>query len=164
MSNVPVKNQVTVKKSLLSFIQQFFPEQEHLYSLDDDSDSVNVIRYFASQRPKHLVWRDLRPYMLADDVESLADNEVRRLVGGGIQEGVLNGCAFVYIGNWAVKSDRVCSRKSIQCKSTGTSSELWRLSDTTNHLRRHPTKSRHYARRCYYFGYPITRRARRSSG
>jgi pre-rRNA-processing protein TSR1 len=85
MSNVPVKNQVTVKKSLLSFIQQFFPEQEHLYSLDADSDSVNVIRYLASQRPKPLVWRDLRPYMLADDVEYLSDNEVRRLLGG-IQE------------------------------------------------------------------------------
>lgn len=76
MSNVPSKNQTSVKKSLVSFTQQFFPEQEHLYSLDSDSDSMNVLRYITSQRPKPLVWRDLRPYMLADNVEYQADNEV----------------------------------------------------------------------------------------
>ncbi|SAM01894.1 hypothetical protein [Absidia glauca] len=102
MSNVPVKNQVTVKKSLLSFIQQFFPEQEHLYSLDADSDSVNVIRYLASQRPKPLVWRDLRPYMLADDVEYLAGNEETGLlkVTGYARGNPFNANRLVHLQNY----------------------------------------------------------------
>ncbi|CAO3610265.1 unnamed protein product [Cunninghamella echinulata] len=63
------KTQLTVKKSLVSFLQQFFPEQEHLYTLDTNADAMNVLRYVTSQRPKSLVWRDRHPYLLAEQVE-----------------------------------------------------------------------------------------------
>ncbi|ORZ08316.1 hypothetical protein BCR42DRAFT_495429 [Absidia repens] len=102
MSNVPSKNQVSVKKSLVSFTQQFFPEQEHLYSLDSDSDSMNVLRYITSQRPKPLVWRDLRPYMLADDVEYQADNEETGLlkVTGYARGNPFNANRLVHLQNY----------------------------------------------------------------
>ncbi|KAI8337479.1 hypothetical protein BC941DRAFT_396298 [Chlamydoabsidia padenii] len=102
MPNVPSKSQVSVKKSLVSFMQQFFPEQEHLYSLDTDSDSVNVIRYLTSQRPKPLVWRDLRPYMLADDVEYHAANEETGLlkVTGYARGNPFNANRLVHLQNY----------------------------------------------------------------
>ncbi|CAO3596261.1 unnamed protein product [Absidia cylindrospora] len=102
MPNVPSKNQVSVKKSLVSFTQQFFPEQEHLYSLDSDSDSMNVLRYITSQRPKPLVWRDLRPYMLADDVEYQADNEETGLlkVTGYARGNPFNANRLVHLQNY----------------------------------------------------------------
>ncbi|KAI8340516.1 hypothetical protein BC941DRAFT_370793 [Chlamydoabsidia padenii] len=102
MSNIPNKSQVSVKKSLVSFTQQFFPEQEHLYSLDSDSDSLNVIRYLTSQRPKPLVWRDLRPYMLADDVEYQPDNEETGLlkVTGYARGNPFNANRLVHLQNY----------------------------------------------------------------
>ncbi|KAI7872517.1 hypothetical protein BDF14DRAFT_1754280 [Spinellus fusiger] len=69
MEATPTKLRTQVKKSLLAFTRQFFPEEEHLFSLDSDNDAMNVIRYLTSQRPKPLTWRDLHPYMLADEVE-----------------------------------------------------------------------------------------------
>ncbi|KAI9029985.1 hypothetical protein CLU79DRAFT_418195 [Phycomyces nitens] len=69
------KLRTNIKKSLLAFTRQFFPEEEHLFSLDTDNDSMNVIRYLTSQRPKALTWRDLHPYMLADDVQYEATSE-----------------------------------------------------------------------------------------
>lgn len=70
------KLQPAVKKSLVAFNQQFFPTEEHLFTLDNESDTINVIRYITSQRPKPLAWRDLHPYMLAEQVEYAPYNEV----------------------------------------------------------------------------------------
>ncbi|KAI8376255.1 uncharacterized protein BYT42DRAFT_498260 [Radiomyces spectabilis] len=75
LNSVSPKLAPSVKKSLVSFTQQFFPEEEHLYSLDNDNEALNVLRHITSQRPKPLAWRDLHPYMLADNVEYEPDNE-----------------------------------------------------------------------------------------
>ncbi|KAI9473689.1 MAG: hypothetical protein EXX96DRAFT_621326 [Benjaminiella poitrasii] len=69
MENIPMKLRASVKKSLIAFVQQFFPEEEHLFTLDTDNDSLNVLRYITSQRPKPISWRDNHPYMLAEQVE-----------------------------------------------------------------------------------------------
>ncbi|RCI05366.1 hypothetical protein CU098_010898 [Rhizopus stolonifer] len=45
MDKVPAKLRTSTKKSLTAFVQQFFPEQEHLYSLDTDNDSLSALRY-----------------------------------------------------------------------------------------------------------------------
>ena len=69
MDKVAPKLQVSVKKSLIAFNQQFFPDEEHLFTLDNEAEAMGVIRYVTSQRPKPLSWRDLHPYMLAEDVQ-----------------------------------------------------------------------------------------------
>lgn len=69
IENTPAKLRNSTKKSLLAFVQQFFPEQEHLFSLDSDNDAINALRYITSQRPKPMSWRDNHPYMLAEQVE-----------------------------------------------------------------------------------------------
>ncbi|KAI8974683.1 hypothetical protein BDB01DRAFT_806081 [Pilobolus umbonatus] len=69
LDKVAVKMRTSVKKSLLSFIQQFFPEQQHLFTLDNENDCITALRYITSQRPKSISWRDNHPYLLADQVE-----------------------------------------------------------------------------------------------
>ncbi|KAF7731982.1 hypothetical protein EC973_007087 [Apophysomyces ossiformis] len=69
LENIASKLRPNVKKSLVSFTQQFFPEEEHLFTLDNDTDAMNVLRRVTSQRPKPLSWRDLHPYILADEVQ-----------------------------------------------------------------------------------------------
>lgn len=68
IDNIAAKLRPSTKKSLLAFIQQFVPEQEHLFSLDNDNECMNALRYITSQRPKPMSWRDNHPYMLADEV------------------------------------------------------------------------------------------------
>ncbi|KAI8062178.1 hypothetical protein BC940DRAFT_309324 [Gongronella butleri] len=102
MNNVPAKNQTSVKKSLLAFVQQFFPEQQHLYSLDTPSDAMNVLRYLTSQRPKPLVWRDLHPYLLAEDVTYEPENEATGLlkVTGYARGNPFNANRLVHLQNY----------------------------------------------------------------
>lgn len=76
MDRVAPKMQASVKKSLIAFTQQFFPEEEHLFSLDNDTESMNVLRFLTAQRPKPLAWRDSHPYMLADEVDYVPTNGV----------------------------------------------------------------------------------------
>lgn len=76
MADVPAKQHTDVKKSLTVFLQQFFPEQTALYGTDTDTDSINVIRFITSHRPKPLAWRDLHPYMLAENVEYAPTSDV----------------------------------------------------------------------------------------
>ncbi|KAI8885076.1 DUF663-domain-containing protein [Backusella circina FSU 941] len=69
IENTPQKLRQSVKKSLTSFVQQFFPEEEHLFSLDNNNECMTALRFITSQRPKPMSWRDNHPYMLAEQVE-----------------------------------------------------------------------------------------------
>ncbi|KAI8089353.1 uncharacterized protein BX664DRAFT_332799 [Halteromyces radiatus] len=132
MSNVPAKNQVAVKKSLVSFTQQFFPEQEHLYSLDTDSDSLNVMRYITSQRPKPLVWRDLRPYMLADQVDYQPDNEETGLlkVTGYARGNPFNANRLIHLQNFGDYQIEQITSADIQRNHGGDMQEDIQVLDT----------------------------------
>ncbi|CAG8517905.1 760_t:CDS:10, partial [Ambispora leptoticha] len=62
------KKRNDVKKSLLSFINYFFPDEEKIYSLDVSQEVLSLLRTICTQLPKNIHWRDTHPYMLADDV------------------------------------------------------------------------------------------------
>ncbi|RCI05342.1 hypothetical protein CU098_005966 [Rhizopus stolonifer] len=68
LEKIQPKLRNSTKKSLTAFIQQFFPEEEHLFTLDNEADCLNTLRFITSQRPKPMSWRDHHPYMLADEV------------------------------------------------------------------------------------------------
>ncbi|KAI9246121.1 hypothetical protein BDA99DRAFT_527523 [Phascolomyces articulosus] len=88
LDKVAPKMQASVKKSLVAFNQQFFPNEEHLFTLDNEADSIGVLRYITSQRPKPLAWRDLHPYMLAEDVQYVpSDQDVGTLKVTGFARG-----------------------------------------------------------------------------
>ncbi|KAF3933372.1 hypothetical protein ABW19_dt0205231 [Dactylella cylindrospora] len=73
----PAKRRPDVKKSLLSFMNHFFAEEDKIYAVDNPSEALNVIRSVCTQHPKGIHWRDTRSYMLAseiawDDEENMA--------------------------------------------------------------------------------------------
>ncbi|KAL9557881.1 hypothetical protein MBANPS3_001190 [Mucor bainieri] len=69
IENTPAKLRTSTRKSLTAFVQQFFPEEEHLFTLDTDAECISALRFITAQRPKPMSWRDNHPYMLAEQVE-----------------------------------------------------------------------------------------------
>lgn len=57
----------TVKKSLLSFTNHFFPSVSRIYSLDSSSDASNLIRSLTEGLPKGPTWREERARLLVEE-------------------------------------------------------------------------------------------------
>lgn len=83
----PVKRQPDVKKSLLSFMQFFFPKLDKIYACDTSSDCLNLVRYIGTSNPQGIHWRDSRSYIVADDVSVAQDGT---LCINGIVRGTAN--------------------------------------------------------------------------
>ncbi|KAG1083033.1 hypothetical protein G6F42_022361 [Rhizopus arrhizus] len=66
IENTPAKLRNSTRKSLTAFVQQFFPEEEHLFTLDTDADCISALRFITAQRPKPMSWRDNHPYMYTE--------------------------------------------------------------------------------------------------
>ncbi|RGB27862.1 hypothetical protein C1646_717555 [Rhizophagus diaphanus] len=75
MEKIPQKKRNDVKKSLLSYMRYFFPDEEKIHSVDQIQDALNVLRTICTQRPKPILWRDIRPYMLAEELVYEANDE-----------------------------------------------------------------------------------------
>ncbi|KAI9323514.1 hypothetical protein BX666DRAFT_1887721 [Dichotomocladium elegans] len=102
LGNVAPKLQASVKKSLVAFNQQFFPNEEHLFTLDTEADALSALRFITSQRPKPLAWRDLHPYLLADDVQYVPSNEEKGMlkVTGYARGNPFNANRLVHLQNF----------------------------------------------------------------
>ncbi|CAI2167866.1 12927_t:CDS:10 [Funneliformis geosporum] len=68
MEKISQKKRNDVKKSLLSYMNHFFPDEEKIHSADQIQDALNVLRTICTQRPKQVLWRDIRPYMLTEEL------------------------------------------------------------------------------------------------
>lgn len=93
MSAYPKKNlQSDIKQSLFSYFTHFFPNEEKVYSIENDTESINCIRTIAQKFPKSVNWRDSRAYMVADDVYwQSSDNGID---GHLVVEGTVRGTGF----------------------------------------------------------------------
>lgn len=80
-----VKLQNDIRQSLLSFFKHFFPATEKIYSLEANSEALNVARYLCQKFPQGVSWRDNRPYLFGDNVEF--DHAKNTLVFEGIVRG-----------------------------------------------------------------------------
>ncbi|CEI97317.1 hypothetical protein G6F70_002951 [Rhizopus microsporus] len=102
IERVQPKLRTSTKKSLTSFIQQFFPEEEHLFTLDTDTDAMNTLRFITSQRPKPMSWRDHHPYMLADEVtfDSVTPERGTLKVTGYARGNPFNANRLVHLQNF----------------------------------------------------------------
>ncbi|KAF9584479.1 hypothetical protein BGW38_006329, partial [Lunasporangiospora selenospora] len=90
LETVPVKKRADIKKSLLSFTNHFFPEEEKVHAMDNTTEGLNVLRTMANQLPKTINWRDTHSYMLAENVEfdaNAADPSVGTLKVTGFSRG-----------------------------------------------------------------------------
>ncbi|ORY00286.1 DUF663-domain-containing protein [Basidiobolus meristosporus CBS 931.73] len=77
LEEVPVKKQNDVKRSLLSFMNHFFPEMEKVHPVDNAPEAQTLLRLLSAQHPKSISWREPHPYMLIDQAtfESNSDDE-----------------------------------------------------------------------------------------
>lgn len=49
--------------------------KKKIHSVDQIQDALNVLRTICTQRPKPILWRDIRPYMLAEELVYEANDE-----------------------------------------------------------------------------------------
>ncbi|KAJ1949833.1 ribosome biogenesis protein tsr1 [Linderina macrospora] len=104
LERVAAKRRNEVKKSLQSFMSHFFPEADKMYSTESDTEALAILRILTSQVPRRIKWREIRPYMLADNVEfepSPEDSETGRLAVTGYLRGAnLSANRLVHIPNF----------------------------------------------------------------
>jgi len=66
---IPTHSMIDVKKSLLSFLRYFVPSLDKIFSTDNHSECLNVLRSITSVIPRPVKWRQIHSYILADKVE-----------------------------------------------------------------------------------------------
>ncbi|EPZ35109.1 Ribosome biogenesis protein BMS1/TSR1 domain-containing protein [Rozella allomycis CSF55] len=75
MQNVEEKRKGDVKKSLQSYMNYHFPSEERIYLCDSLADCELTVRHVANQIPKQMKWREFRPYMVVDSIETRVNEE-----------------------------------------------------------------------------------------
>lgn len=96
------KLRVNIKKSLVSFVQQFYPEESRIHTLDTETDAMTVLRMIATQRPRAINWREQHPYLLAENVEfEEHEGEMGTLKVTGVARGApFNANRLVHLQNY----------------------------------------------------------------
>lgn len=93
-SAYPKRNlQMDIRQSLQSFFNHFFPNEEKLFALENDSECTNCIRTMAQKFPKSITWRDNRGYLLAD-AAYWAPAQDNNGSGNLVVEGTVRGTGF----------------------------------------------------------------------
>ncbi|CAG8658781.1 18905_t:CDS:10 [Dentiscutata erythropus] len=75
LEDIPQKKRNDVKKSLLSFITHFFPDEEKIHAADQPQEALNILRTICTQLPKQISWRETRPYMLVEEISFDNNND-----------------------------------------------------------------------------------------
>ncbi|KAJ3215373.1 hypothetical protein HDU67_000529 [Dinochytrium kinnereticum] len=71
------KQQVAVRKSLLSYMEAHFPGSEaKLFSMHNHADTSSFIRHVTSARPKSVSWRDKHSYVIGEEISFEPSEEV----------------------------------------------------------------------------------------
>ncbi|EWC47665.1 hypothetical protein DRE_03285 [Drechslerella stenobrocha 248] len=105
----PAKRRPDVKKSLLSYINHFFAEEDRVYAVDSPSEALNAVRSVCTQHPKGIIWRDARSYMLASEL-AWDDAEGKAYVTGTVRGKGLNADRLVQLQDGGVyQVDKVVS-------------------------------------------------------
>ncbi|KAI9298993.1 DUF663-domain-containing protein [Neoconidiobolus thromboides FSU 785] len=95
LNQVPVKSQPDVKKSLSSFVNYFFPENDKVFNAENEMECLSVLRSIATQTPKLISFRENHPYLFADHVDYQVDNNNQEF-------GTLAVTGFVRGNNWDI--------------------------------------------------------------
>lgn len=66
---LPQKKKAEVKKALVSYIADFFPDDQKLFTVDNDLETLNLLRHLSITHTKPILWRDRHPYMAVEQLE-----------------------------------------------------------------------------------------------
>ena len=99
------KNKSNKLSHLKSYISRFFPGQEKVLSLDNESECANAVRSFCNGMPKGIRWREDRSWMLIEDVR-WPENQIgsttttSAVITGFVRGRGLKPSRLVQIGDW----------------------------------------------------------------
>jgi pre-rRNA-processing protein TSR1 len=65
-SHSNLKIQAEVKKSLLTYVQQYIPTVERVFAADDRAEASTVMRMICAGIPTGIRWREQRSYLLPE--------------------------------------------------------------------------------------------------
>lgn len=82
----------SIKKSLLSYSQHFFPSVNKVFSLDSRSDASNMVRSLTEGLPKGPTWREERARLL---IEEVAWDDAGQAAMQGSEQGTLKLTGYV---------------------------------------------------------------------
>jgi len=86
-----------ILKSLLSFMQYFFPEQPRVFDLNTTSDQLNMVRALSEGKPRDVRWRQGRSWLMAESVEWTDGNLA---VTGTVRGNQLSPNRLVHLSNF----------------------------------------------------------------
>jgi len=75
LKHVPMKKQNDTKKSLSKQLEKWFPEIR-LQPIDSGQEAGVILRLLANQKQKRILYRERRPYLLADQMENIVEDSV----------------------------------------------------------------------------------------
>uniref|UniRef100_A0A8C0H8R9 AARP2CN domain-containing protein n=1 Tax=Chelonoidis abingdonii TaxID=106734 RepID=A0A8C0H8R9_CHEAB len=73
-ADLPQKKQTDAKKKLGKAIEKHFPEAK-LFPLNTEQESLLLLRHLASQKQRHLAFRDRQAYLLAQEAEFISSHD-----------------------------------------------------------------------------------------
>ena len=83
--DIDSKARFGILKSLLSFMQYFFPEQSRVFDLNTLSDQLNTVRTLSEGKPRDVRWRQGRSWLLGESVDWTDGNLAVTGVVRGVQ-------------------------------------------------------------------------------
>ena len=95
--NIDPKARSGILKSLLSFMQYFFPEQPRVFDLNALSDQLSTVRALSEGKPRDVRWRQGRTWLLAESVD-WADGNLA--VTGTVRGTHLSSNRLVHLSNY----------------------------------------------------------------
>ncbi|KAL8906194.1 MAG: hypothetical protein Q9171_006377, partial [Xanthocarpia ochracea] len=101
----PPKKHAQVVAPLKSYINHFFPNQDKVHSVDSERECANVIRSLCTTTPKGVAWRELRSWMLVEDVQWPEGHDVSDTHGEVMLTGIVRGKGLkadrlLQVGDW----------------------------------------------------------------
>lgn len=85
-----------ILRSLLSFMQYFFPDQPRVFDLNTISDRLNTVRVLSEGKPRDVRWRQGRSWLLTESVEWTDGNLA---VTGTVRGNQLSPNRLVHLSN-----------------------------------------------------------------
>jgi pre-rRNA-processing protein TSR1 len=70
-----VNKQNDIKKSLLYYMSHHFSQEPKIFSCGSDAECLNCIRHITAQVPRGILWRDRHPYITAEELKFIPNND-----------------------------------------------------------------------------------------
>ncbi|ODV62161.1 small subunit rRNA maturation protein TSR1 [Ascoidea rubescens DSM 1968] len=111
------KQSALIKSSLFSYFNHFFPNEQKIFDLNNSSDSLNVVRILCEKKLQSVKWRQIRGYLLANEIDWIQDpnnpNKGKLAISGTVRGIGFNVDRLVHLpnfGDYSIESIYVTSK------------------------------------------------------